>query len=92
MKLVWVLVLFMVILISGCDSNSTSFTSKKTKIENCIPPQNPYNDGGGHDTGFKWAIENGGNCDGHSDSFNEGCAEYYSQLNGYNECLANSCK
>ena len=80
--------------ISACDSSSPSSTTKKkkTKVEDCISPHNPYGDGGGHDAGFNWAAEKGGNCDGHSDSFNEGCAEYYRQLNEYNECIANSRK
>ena len=78
--------------ISACDINKSGSNPKKTKIEDCIPPQNIYNDGGGHDAGFNWAKENGGNCDGHSDSFNEGCTEYYNQLNRYNACVANSRK
>jgi hypothetical protein len=88
MKLTWVLFFVVVMLISGCDNNSGSSTPEMTKNENCVSPQNPYNDGGGHDAGFNWAEENGRNCDGNSDSFNEGCAEYFNQLNRYNECIA----
>jgi len=72
----------------GCDIGSSKPTSMKK--ENCIEPLNPYNDGGGHDAGFNWARENGGNCDGRSDSFNDGCSEYYRQLTQYNECIAKS--
>ena len=57
---------------AGCDSNKPDSTSKKTKAENCMPPQNPYNDGGGHNAGFNWAAEKGGGCNGNSDSFHEG--------------------
>ncbi len=49
-------------LLAGCDSNSLNPTSKKTATQNCIFPQNLFNDGGGHDAGFNWALENGGNC------------------------------
>lgn len=77
--------------IVGCDKGTTSSDSAVTtskNIEKCIEPHNPYNDGGGHDAGFNWAIENDGGCNGNSDSFNEGCEEYYRQLNQYNECIA----
>ncbi len=94
MRSAFLFALILTAFLSGCDSSSSSFTPKKTKtkIEDCHEPANPYNDGGGHDAGFNWARENGGNCDGHSDSFNEGCAEYYRQLNEYNECVSNSHK
>jgi hypothetical protein len=87
-----ILFLSIILLVSicGCDSNSSG--PKKTKAEDCISPHNPYNDGGGHDAGFNWAAENGGDCNGNSDSFNEGCAEYHRQLNEYNVCIANSRK
>lgn len=80
-------------LIAGCNNDPKNIGSNKqyqkvkSKVE-CVEPQNPYNDGGGHDAGFNWASENGGNCNGNSDSFNEGCEEYASQLNQYNECVA----
>jgi hypothetical protein len=90
MKKISMLVLAAMLLATGCNSNSSS--SKKTKAEECISPHNPYNDGGGHDAGFNWAEENGGDCNGNSDSFNEGCSEYHRQLSVYNECIANSRK
>lgn len=80
------------ILFCGCEkgsSSSDSGTVTSKNIQACIQPHNPYNDGGGHDAGFNWAMENGGSCDGNSDSFNEGCEEYHRQLNQYNECIAN---
>jgi hypothetical protein len=90
-KMKLTLFFFMVVslFILGCDNNSVDYTSNIKSTKNCIFPQNPYNDGGGHDAGFNWAAENGGNCDGKSDSFNEGCTEYFIQLIRYNECVAN---
>lgn len=88
MKIMSILVLTALLFATGCDSFSSSSNSKKLKAEDCISPQNPYNDGGGHDAGFNWAAENGSDCNGNSDSFNEGCAEYQRQLNEYNECIA----
>ena len=40
---------------------------------------NPYSDGTGHDAGYKWAERTGGSCNGNSESFNEGCEEFYRQ-------------
>ena len=82
----------MALLISGCDNISTNSISQNRESENCMPPQNPYNDGGGHDAGFNWAMEGGTDCNGNSYSFNEGCFEYYNQLDRYNECVQNSGK
>ena len=85
--------ILLVFIISGCEkAPSTATPTKQKKAEDCVAPQNPYNDGGGHDAGFKWAEENGGDCDGNSESFNEGCAEFVRQLEEYNECVANSRK
>ncbi|MBU1124126.1 hypothetical protein KJ652_06100 [Patescibacteria group bacterium] len=41
---------------------------------------NPYSEGTGHYAGFEWAERTGGNCNGNSQSFNEGCEEYYQQI------------
>jgi hypothetical protein len=90
MKFAWVFFLLVAALISACDNNSANPKIEKTRKENCVFPQNPYNDGGGHDAGFNWTAENGGSCDGNSDSFNEGCIEYYNQLNRYNNCIASN--
>ena len=92
MKKMILLIIILALFFSGCEKSSSTSPIKKTKIEDCISPHNPYNDGGGHDAGFNWAVENGTDCNGNSDSFNEGCAEYYRQLNEYNECIANSRK
>ncbi|MDA8430636.1 MAG: hypothetical protein M0T70_15385 [Geobacteraceae bacterium] len=92
MKKVVLLGVILAIILSGCEKSPSAASTKKTKIEDCLLPHNPYNDGGGHDAGFKWASENGGNCNGNSDSFNEGCAEFARQMNQYNECVVNSRK
>jgi len=84
-------VFVLAILFFGCDKGATSSNSEvitSKNIKECIEPNNPYNDGGGHDAGFNWAMENGGDCNGNSDSFNEGCEEYHRQLNQYDECIA----
>lgn len=41
---------------------------------------NPYSEGGGHYAGYEWAERTGGSCSGNSQSFNEGCEEYYRQI------------
>lgn len=75
---------------SSCDKGPSSFYLNMTKKakEDCIAPHNPFNDGGRQDAGYNWAQDNGVGCIGHSDSFNEGCEEYFRQLNQYNACLA----
>ncbi|MCD4812312.1 hypothetical protein K8S19_01255 [bacterium] len=76
-------------------SNDTNNYRKNNSVNstiNCIEPQNPYSEGSGHYAGFEWAKENGGECDGNSDSFNEGCEVYYKQLKEYNDCIANKNK
>lgn len=65
------------------SSDNTTVSTKQ-----CIEPQNPYDEEGGHYAGFEWAIEHGGSCDGNSESFNEGCTEYFRQLYKYNECIS----
>lgn len=59
----------------------------KSKSEICLPPENPYDEGSGHYAGFEWAQENDSGCDGNSESFNEGCGEYYTQRDQYDACL-----
>ena len=77
----------------GCSNNSSNYSKQTVKsATNCVEPQNPYTEGSGHYAGFEWAKENGGACDGNSDSFNEGCENYYRQLNEYNDCIANKNK
>ena len=77
--------LLFAMIIIGCDKDSKKYDLKNK--EECIAPQNPYNDGGGHDAGFNWAAETGGDCNGRSNSFNDGCEEYYRQQSKYNKCV-----
>ncbi len=81
------------ILLFGCSNDMNNYRENSANsTKECIEPQNPYNDGGGHDAGFNWAKETGGECNGNSSSFNEGCEEYYRQLKEYNECIASKNK
>lgn len=75
----------------GCTDDASSRASggkQSNEGASCSEPENPYNDDGGHDAGFKWAEENGEQCEGNSDSFNEGCAEFYRQRDNYEACEA----
>ncbi len=84
-----IFIFFVVALISGCDSKNeevVNFTSVKKAIKNCSEPENPYGDGGGHDAGFDWAEDTGSSCSGNSQSFIDGCEEYYRQLDTYERC------
>jgi hypothetical protein len=82
------------LLVAGCNEGTTEATTDADKPTNsdqaveCVEPQNPFGDEGGHDAGFKWAQENGGVCDTDSLSFNEGCEDYHEQLKRYQECQA----
>lgn len=81
------LVLIIILLITGCNNNE-GIESNSNVTKECIEPQNSYDEDTGHYAGFEWAMNNNGNCDGNSDSFNEGCKEYFNQLNMYNQCVA----
>lgn len=83
-KNLYVAILSFVIIsaISGCssqndfESDSEYYSEMGKKVE----PENPYSNGSGHSAGYEWAERTGGGCNGKSDSFNEGCEEYYSQM------------
>jgi len=77
----------------GCRSSSSSSESPKSdegdnSAKTCTEPENPYQEGSGHYAGWEWAAQNGGSCDGNSQSFNEGCEEYQHQEDGYEKCKA----
>jgi len=77
MKKILILLGFL-FLITGCtpgDSYVEESGSRKMEIGN------PYDEGSGHYAGYEWAAETGGGCSGNSESFNEGCEEYYRQIN-----------
>lgn len=60
---------------------------EKPRTQTCTPPENPYDEDSGHYAGYNQAKQNDGVCNGNSDSFNDGCNEYYDQLNQYEACL-----
>jgi len=66
------------LLASSCNSQAPSHYSNSSSK---IIIENPYSSGSGHYAGYEWAQKTGGNCSGNSQSFNEGCAEYYNQIN-----------
>jgi hypothetical protein len=73
---------------STIESDSISFVDNETG-EDCsyLEPENPYYDGG-HYAGFEWAEQNHPySCGGNSDSFENGCEEWMSQMEAYEECL-----
>lgn len=76
------------VILVACSAGSDTETATDTPSSKaaCVEPDNPYGDGGGHDAGFNWAEKTGGSCNGNSQSFNEGCAEYQRQLNAYQQC------
>jgi len=64
---------------AGCGSSSSVSTyGSGSTVQR--EPENPYATGSGHYAGFEWAERTGGVCNGNSQSFNEGCEEYYRQL------------
>jgi hypothetical protein len=66
-------------LLSGCSSRSSE-NSFRAENEQTIEIENPYSPGTGHYAGYEWAERTGGDCNGNSNSFNEGCEEYYRQI------------
>lgn len=83
------LILLILILLSWCSENNYSDDNYEESYkyeEECIEPENPYQDWWGHDAGRNWAEETWWDCETESESFNEWCEEYYSALDSYNEC------
>jgi hypothetical protein len=74
----------------GCGSKSEDNAEAGDQKEKaCAEPENPYAQGSGHYAGYEWAEEKGsGGCEGRSESFNEGCEEYETQEDEYQECEA----
>jgi hypothetical protein len=75
-----ILLLIVSALLLGCEQDQTASSgypeeehSNPVVKKTCTEPSNPYNDGGGHDAGFNWAMENGRSCSSNSNSFDEGC-------------------
>jgi hypothetical protein len=69
------IVTFVSFLLIGCNGGNAPST-----YEQDYEVGNPYTEGTGHYAGYEWAESTGGDCDGNSNSFNEGCEEYYRQL------------
>lgn len=67
------------LLLVSCSSGSSY--SRNSGYENTRKEAmgNPYSEGTGHYAGYEWAERTGGDCNGNSQSFNEGCEEYYEQ-------------
>ena len=63
--------------LAGCGSSSGGYSDTEDEDRGYVG--NPYSDGTGHYAGYAWAERTGGDCDGNSQSFNEGCEEYYRQ-------------
>jgi hypothetical protein len=83
-SLIEVLTSAYIFLLASCDSGSSDEPKTATKeARTCPEPENPYSPGTGHYAGYECAEEHGGNCNGRSQSFNEGCEEYEEQETQY---------
>ena len=82
---IWFL-LFGFPLLVGCSSPERGKEAEAGRSASCAEPENPYSPGTGHYAGYEWAEEHGGDCNGNSNSFNEGCEEYEQQEADYEEC------
>lgn len=85
MRLVFLLTLLM-FLAAGCSSSKSDEKDEKGEAASCVEPENPYTAGSGHYAGYEWAESHGADCNGRSQSFNEGCEEYEEQEAEYQEC------
>lgn len=95
------LLLMGVLLISGCGTSGSEqksvlnpykseITGETTRDCTALEPDNPYDEGSGHYAGWEWAERvEPSNCGGNSQSFIEGCKEYQTQLEDYENCLNN---
>ena len=95
-----ILVVLLLLVGAGCNTSGEEkkstlrpYKSETTgeKIVDCsiLTPSNPYDENlnEGHYRGYEWAQENGSDCNGNSESFNEGCAEYERQQVDYENCV-----
>ncbi len=64
-------------LLAGCGGSFGAYSDAEYEEGGYVG--NPYSDGSGHFAGYEWAERTGGDCDGNSQSFNEGCEEYFRQ-------------
>lgn len=70
------------LILTSCGAGNSYSSDTDTQKEG-YEMTNPYSDGTGHHAGYEWAERTGGDCNGSSASFNEGCEEYQHQLDLY---------
>ena len=80
------------LLLAGCSSQKDPSSDENRGATVCVEPENPYSQGTGHYAGYEWAERNGGSCAASSQSFNEGCEEYDTQEEDYEECQGKATK
>lgn len=74
-----IIILVFILIFTSCSSqNSEDHYSYEDG--NKIEIGNPYSPDTGYYAGYEWAERTGGVCSGKSQSFNEGCEEYYRQI------------
>jgi len=66
------------VFLTACGGSSSDYSDNEN--EGGGYAENPYSEGTGHYAGYEWAERTGGACNGNSQSFNEGCEEYYRQI------------
>lgn len=99
----WLLILIIPLLAVGCNKssnsfnndyqNSSSFSSSSSSVDQAVEEpvvENPYDEDSGHSAGYNWAENTGGDCSANSDSFNEGCEEYYNQVDEHDNWESNN--
>lgn len=97
MKKILLIPLALIFLGAGCTSGAekksvvtpykSEISGETTRDCSSLAPNNPYDEGSGHYAGFEWGTE-GNDCDGNSNSFIEGCEDFQSQQEDYNNCLS----
>ena len=70
-----IIILMAILLLAGCGKSS-NYSNDDDRSEYI---GNPHSEGTGHHAGYEWAKRTGGACKGNSQSFNNGCEEYYIQ-------------
>jgi hypothetical protein len=87
MRSIFGFALILLLLAAGCSSKKADDEGKQEAAVSCTEPENPYTAGSGHHAGYEWAENRGGgDCNGRSQSFNEGCEEYEEQEADFQDC------
>lgn len=80
MKQSSLILITLLLFLSGCSGGTGGGKYDDYQEEPDAAIESPYDEGSGHDAGFRWAEQNGiidpSDCGGNSDSFVEGCREY----------------